>query len=636
MFFVIVIVISHSSASAQGLDLPSVASLPDRPLPDLLVGIINGFLGLLGVIALGVLIYGGYVWMTSGGISQRIALAKRILLSAVIGLIIILLSWAIIQFIFNAVNGNNNNNNNVINPPILPPGSSVNFRVDEYSPKGNVPVVVCMPIQARFNRLLDQSTVVAAPNLSPTIHLRLNCTTGFPDGDAFCAAANLGNCGTTINVNKYCDTEVPGNMTFPGPSALNFTFRPSKDLEKNAAYLVIINDGLSGVRSQSGDECIGAASDLGECKQWEFTTNDQTDKVPPQVAKVSPVDAATNVCRAKTIAAQFNEDMDETTLRTNGAFSITPADTIFSPSVPSYTVLRENPSSPMTANTFYAPLLNSDIITDACGNFLDGNEDGISQKSPADDYAPPPINTVKDWSFTTDETTQCVPKIDSIVPVDSYYDSPNDTLTITGENFDDIADTVLFADNLPIGSGTPACFNGTHTQTDQACLLTWDGVSPLNSITVKVPAGKGSSNGAISGPIKVQVGQFQCGGQTTCKDGANKGLACNEPTEIADCPLSSCGDDGSCEGGANSGLGCDANMECPGAESAGVTIKVLSPYIKKLAPSTLGAGSSVGIFGKQFGNAIGTVDLIDGVNRIPLVLPCGDNVRISPGIIAAG
>src|SRR3989344_6561043 len=95
--------IFNSPAFAQGLTSPDVAGtgLSTSSLSDTILNIINAALALVGIVALAVLIYGGYVWMTSGGIPQRIALAKRILLSAVIGLIIILLSWAIVQFIFN-------------------------------------------------------------------------------------------------------------------------------------------------------------------------------------------------------------------------------------------------------------------------------------------------------------------------------------------------------------------------------------------------------------------------------------------------------------------------------------------------------------------------------------------------------
>ena len=61
--------------------------------------IIQFLLSFLGIISLVLIIYAGFVWMTSGGDSDKITQAKRILKNAVIGLFIILSSWAITTFI---------------------------------------------------------------------------------------------------------------------------------------------------------------------------------------------------------------------------------------------------------------------------------------------------------------------------------------------------------------------------------------------------------------------------------------------------------------------------------------------------------------------------------------------------------
>ncbi|MFA6514330.1 MAG: IPT/TIG domain-containing protein [Patescibacteria group bacterium] len=74
--------------------------------PRTIIGrIINVGLGLLGVIALGLIIYAGFLWMTSAGEEDKIATAKKILTSAVIGLAIILASWAIATFIISRLSG---------------------------------------------------------------------------------------------------------------------------------------------------------------------------------------------------------------------------------------------------------------------------------------------------------------------------------------------------------------------------------------------------------------------------------------------------------------------------------------------------------------------------------------------------
>lgn len=79
--------------------------------PRTIVGrIINIALGFLGAIAVGIIIWGGVVWMTSNGDEEKITKAKQILKNGVIGLIIILSSWAIATFILirlgGAISGN--------------------------------------------------------------------------------------------------------------------------------------------------------------------------------------------------------------------------------------------------------------------------------------------------------------------------------------------------------------------------------------------------------------------------------------------------------------------------------------------------------------------------------------------------
>ena len=74
--------------------------------PRSMVGrIINIALGFLGAIALGIIIYGGFIWMTSGGEEEKISQAKKLLRNGVIGLIIILASWAIATFIISRLSG---------------------------------------------------------------------------------------------------------------------------------------------------------------------------------------------------------------------------------------------------------------------------------------------------------------------------------------------------------------------------------------------------------------------------------------------------------------------------------------------------------------------------------------------------
>jgi hypothetical protein len=61
--------------------------------------IISYVLAVLGVIFLTLLVYAGFVWMTARGDSEQITRAKDIMVNVVIGLIIILMSYAFTYYI---------------------------------------------------------------------------------------------------------------------------------------------------------------------------------------------------------------------------------------------------------------------------------------------------------------------------------------------------------------------------------------------------------------------------------------------------------------------------------------------------------------------------------------------------------
>jgi hypothetical protein len=65
--------------------------------------IIQSALGLLGIIFVVLVIYGGFMYMTSAGESDKVKKAKNIILYAAIGVIIIFLAYALTTFIFNLV-----------------------------------------------------------------------------------------------------------------------------------------------------------------------------------------------------------------------------------------------------------------------------------------------------------------------------------------------------------------------------------------------------------------------------------------------------------------------------------------------------------------------------------------------------
>ncbi len=77
--------------------------LGTRDVRLVVASIINVALGLLGIVAVVLIIYGGLTWMTAGGDDKKIDKAKGILTASVIGLIIILSAYAIARFVVSSL-----------------------------------------------------------------------------------------------------------------------------------------------------------------------------------------------------------------------------------------------------------------------------------------------------------------------------------------------------------------------------------------------------------------------------------------------------------------------------------------------------------------------------------------------------
>ena len=65
--------------------------------------IINVFMGLLGIIAVVIILYGGFIWMTAAGNEERVSKARQMIVAGVIGLAIILSAYAIARFVVNSL-----------------------------------------------------------------------------------------------------------------------------------------------------------------------------------------------------------------------------------------------------------------------------------------------------------------------------------------------------------------------------------------------------------------------------------------------------------------------------------------------------------------------------------------------------
>lgn len=84
--------------------IKKATNLPDESPENITVNVIQWALGVLGLIAVIMILFGGVMWMTSAGNEEKVRKAKEILRAAIIGLVVILLSWALVAFVIKQTN----------------------------------------------------------------------------------------------------------------------------------------------------------------------------------------------------------------------------------------------------------------------------------------------------------------------------------------------------------------------------------------------------------------------------------------------------------------------------------------------------------------------------------------------------
>lgn len=91
----------------EGAEAAKADNMPTELLGDdgVFTRITNTALYAVGIISVIMLIYGGLRYVLSGGDNKKVTDAKNTILYAIIGLIISILAYAIVNFVINAVTG---------------------------------------------------------------------------------------------------------------------------------------------------------------------------------------------------------------------------------------------------------------------------------------------------------------------------------------------------------------------------------------------------------------------------------------------------------------------------------------------------------------------------------------------------
>ena len=88
---------------AGGVDSPATEGnvFPKGTIYDIANRVVRTFFAILAVLFLGMMLYGGYNWMTAMGDDEKITKAKETIISALIGVIIIIAAYAVTFFVIN-------------------------------------------------------------------------------------------------------------------------------------------------------------------------------------------------------------------------------------------------------------------------------------------------------------------------------------------------------------------------------------------------------------------------------------------------------------------------------------------------------------------------------------------------------
>ncbi len=86
----------------QQLGAP-LGNLPTTDIRVIIANIIRIALGLLGIVAVVIILIGGFTWMTAGGSEEKVEKAKQWIGYGVVGLAIILAAYAIATFVISSL-----------------------------------------------------------------------------------------------------------------------------------------------------------------------------------------------------------------------------------------------------------------------------------------------------------------------------------------------------------------------------------------------------------------------------------------------------------------------------------------------------------------------------------------------------
>ena len=282
--------------------LNGLVTATTRSLFDIVTGIVNTVLYFLGAIAVLLFLYAGWLWFSSRGNKDQIDKAKKIMISAVIGLAIIFSSYAIVNWIFKdaiqqAFNGIENNNNNPSYGGGVGLGGGV---IESHYPEPNA---------TSIPRNTNIYITFKEPMMLNTIVDTDNCTAVGPQTTCQINTDN-------IHLHKTSEAEVnvtDMTVTYNAVNPMFFEFNPYGTNNSVEPYLLgeqtkDVGYEMSLLNLRTADD--RPAFNFGSYS-WRFTVGTYSDNTAPSVVSVRPTNGST-APRNAIVQINFSEAVNPT------------------------------------------------------------------------------------------------------------------------------------------------------------------------------------------------------------------------------------------------------------------------------------------------------------------------------------
>lgn len=300
VIFLLPTAILAQSADFGSDTLSGLSTASTRDIFEIVTGIVNLVLYFLGAIAVLLFTYAGWLWFTSRGSRDRIDRAKKIMVSAVIGLLIIFSSYAIVNWLFHdaiqrAFYGSSGSGNPTYGGGVGLGGGVI----DSHYPESNATGVPRNTnIYITFKEPMQVDTIASGTGCSTngsertcpinTNNIRLHKTSE--------PAVNLADMTVTYNSSN------PSVFEFnPYGTASTGTYLLGEQTSDTKYEMSLVN-----LRTASGRQAFNFNS-----YSWRFTVGTYSDNTAPRVVSVRPANGTT-APRNTVVQINFSEAVNPT------------------------------------------------------------------------------------------------------------------------------------------------------------------------------------------------------------------------------------------------------------------------------------------------------------------------------------